>query len=168
MRDSDRLWAPWRGAYISQARRRRRPCIFCVAARSRNDRHVRVVYRGKKAFILLNNYPYNNGHVMVSPYRHVGSLSRLTADEIAELFDLASRAVETLQTVLHPQGFNLGINLGRAAGAGIPGHLHLHVVPRWVGDTNFMWTIAGTKVISESLDALDARLRPLMARRRTR
>lgn len=165
MKDHDRLWAPWRRAYLRQTRRGRQRCVFCTAARSRTDRARYTVYRGRTAFVLLNRYPYSNGHVMISPYQHVGSLSQLNAEEMTELLRLASRTVDALQAVLRPHGFNLGINLGRAAGAGIPGHLHLHVVPRWVGDTNFMSTVGGIRVISESLDALYGRLRPVIARR---
>ena len=114
---------------------------------------------------MLNRFPYNNGHVMLAPYRHVRALHRLTAQEREEWLRLASRMEQALTTLLHPQGFNFGINVGRAAGAGIPGHLHMHVVPRWWADTNFMSTVGGTKVISESLKALYGRLQPLMARR---
>ncbi len=112
-----------------------------------------MVTRGDSGFSLLNRYPYNNGHLMVAPYKHVGRLSLLTNQEWAELLDLTNDAIRRLDKVFSPHGYNVGINLGKSAGAGIPGHLHLHIVPRWVGDTNFMPTVAGTKVISQSLEA---------------
>ena len=113
----------------------------------------RVLSRGRLAFSILNRYPYNNGHLMVAPYRHVGRLSKLTSAEWVEILELANDAAARLDRVMKPDGYNLGINIGRGAGAGIPGHLHLHVVPRWTGDTNFMPTVAATKVISQSLGA---------------
>lgn len=149
-----RLWAPWRSPYITQTRRDRRACIFCQAKRSRDDRRAQVVVRRRRTFVLLNKYPYNPGHLMVAPYRHVGAIVRLSQDENAELLQVAGQMVETLTARMAPQGFNLGINLGRAAGAGIPGHLHLHIVPRWIGDTNFMPVTGETKVMSQSLGAL--------------
>lgn len=158
----ERLWAPWRRAYLAQRQPPR--CIFCASARSRADARNHVVHRGRHAFALLNRYPYNNGHLMVSPYRHVRRLADLTSSELLELMRLTSQMTDTLTDLLRPDGFNIGINLGRAAGAGIPGHLHLHVVPRWLGDTNFMPTLSQTKVISDSLDELYRQL----TRRRSR
>jgi ATP adenylyltransferase len=125
-----------------------------VAKRSRRDRRHHVVARGEETFALLNRYPYNNGHLMIAPYRHVGALASLRPAEWTEMLRLARRLTSRLREVLHPHGFNLGVNLGRAAGAGIPGHLHLHVVPRWTGDTNFFPILSQTKVISQSLDEL--------------
>jgi ATP adenylyltransferase len=147
------LWAPWRSAFLTQPKRARR-CIFCAAGRSRADRTNLVVTRGRHSFALLNLYPYNNGHVMVAPYRHVGDLDRLQAEEWLEIGRLAQELTRKLRGALRPHGFNAGFNLGRTAGAGIPGHLHLHLVPRWNGDTNFMPVLGRTKVISQSLDAL--------------
>jgi ATP adenylyltransferase len=155
----DRLWAPWRAAYFS--RRPGRACIFCAAARSSQDRRHQVVARAGAAFVLLNRYPYNNGHLMIVPKRHVGSLDALTDAEWGDIRRLAVWSLRRLERVLRPQGFNLGINLGRAAGAGIPGHLHVHLVPRWVGDTNFFPVLGGAKVISQSL----AELHRLLAER---
>lgn len=160
----ERLWAPWRTAYLTQTRTRRRRCIFCAAKQSRNDRKAHVVYRGRHVFCLLNLYPYNNGHLMVTPYRHVGSLLQLTPSEASELIHVATTMVRRLTKILRPDGFNLGVNLGRSAGAGIPGHLHFHVVPRWQADTNFMPVIGQTKIVSESLDALYQRLNPAGSR----
>ena len=163
MRGSSRLWAPWRRVYLTQPRSAR--CIFCTARRSTADRRHHVVARGRRVFALLNRYPYNNGHIMLAPYRHVGGLEAMTLNEWSELFVMSRRLIQRLRRILRPQGFNLGINLGRSAGAGIPGHLHLHVVPRWTGDTNFMPVIGATKVVSQSLDEL---YRALTERRGTR
>jgi len=158
----DRLWAPWRSPYITRTHRGRQPCVFCQAKRSRNDRTAHVIYRSQRVFCLLNRYPYNNGHLMVAVYRHIGALSQLDRQEASELVQVTAQMVKLLARALRPHGFNVGLNLGRAAGAGIPGHLHMHLVPRWVGDTNFMPVIGGTKVLSESLDALYERLRQLV------
>ena len=152
MANLGRLWAPWRARFLSQPKRRR--CIFCVATRSKRDRRHYVVDRGKRVFALLNLYPYNNGHLMIAPYRHVGTLERLSVEEWADMLTLSRRLMQRLKRRLHPHGFNVGLNLGRTAGAGIPGHLHLHVVPRWNGDTNFLPVLGQTKVISQSLDEL--------------
>lgn len=148
----DRLWAPWRSVFVSK--RRGGPCIFCAAWRSRQDRRHHVVARGAEVFAILNRYPYNNGHLMIAPFRHVGTLASLQPAEWAEMLRLVQRLTKRLDNALHPHGFNLGLNLGRVAGAGIPGHLHLHVVPRWIGDTNFFPTVSQTKVISQSIDEL--------------
>ena len=173
-----RLWAPWRNAFLTQAASKNssRRCIFCAAYRAAADdrgghrgvsrrtaqpearRHY-VVARGRRAFAMLNLYPYNNGHVMVTPSRHVGELESLTPGEWTEMLRLAQRLMRRLRATLRPHGFNLGINLGRIAGAGIPGHLHLHLVPRWNGDTNFMPIIGRTKVMSQALDELYTVLR---------
>ncbi len=150
----DKLWAPWRVGYISKARSSSSAkCIFCRVKRPASDRADRVVARGRFCFSILNLYPYNNGHLMVAPYRHVGKLSRLNPAEWLEMLELTNDSVARLDRTMSPHGYNIGVNLGRVAGAGILGHLHLHVVPRWTGDTNFMPSIAGTKVISQSLDA---------------
>ena len=163
---SDRLWAPWRSGYITNTRKGRSMCIFCRARRSRNDRAMQVLARGRRVFCLLNRYPYNVGHAMVAVSRHVGELSALTAQERSELMQMAERMLTAMRRALRPHGFNLGINLCRIAGAGIPGHLHVHIVPRWSGDTNFMPVVGGTKVLSQSLDELYAKLRPLISRKR--
>ena len=147
-----RLWAPWRHAYVAQPRKP--GCIFCQAGRSRDDRGWLVVYRGRAVFGLLNLYPYNAGHLMVAVRRHVGTLSSLKADECRELLQVAALMERRLTKLLRPDGFNVGINVGRSAGAGIPGHLHLHLVPRWSGDTNFMTVTGRVKVMVQSLDAL--------------
>jgi ATP adenylyltransferase len=154
-----RLWAPWRAPYITRVRRQPAACIFCRARRGRDDRASYVLERSREAFAILNSYPYNVGHLMVCPMRHVGDFAQLTPSEGAELFAMAQAMVRRLTALVRAQGFNMGINLGRAAGAGIPGHLHLHIVPRWVGDTNFMPVVGETKVLSVALDALYDRLK---------
>jgi len=154
MTDVKKLWAPWRAAYLRPAagRRKTQGCIFCAAV---NDPRKNMVFASnKKAFAVLNIYPYNNGHVMVAPRRHVADIGGLSAEEADGLFSLLKDVRLLLKTKLGPEGFNIGINEGRAAGAGIPGHLHIHVVPRWTGDTNFMPVVSGTKVIPQSLEEL--------------
>ena len=152
-----RIWAPWRIPYLRKASKEEEPssCFFCAYAKTpKKDRKNLVVLRGKACFAVLNRYPYTGGHVMVAPYAHKGELAALDAVERSELFDLAIRMQGALTRSARPHGFNLGINLGRAAGAGVPGHLHLHLVPRWNGDTNFMTPFAGVRVISQALEEL--------------
>jgi ATP adenylyltransferase len=146
------LWAPWRLEYIQQADELR-GCIFCEP-----DEEL-VVRRGRHAFVLLNRFPYASGHVMVAPFRHVGDLGELTDEEALEIHRLGSTAIGALAQEYAPQGYNLGWNLGRVAGAGIVDHVHLHVVPRWAGDTNFMPVLADVKVLPEALAETGARLR---------
>lgn len=159
------LWAPWRSDFILGPKPR--GCIFCQAKRATAaDRQHHVLARGRHGFALLNRYPYNNGHFMVAPYRHVGDLAQLTPAEWTESLALARRLMASMRRLMRPAGFNLGMNIGRIAGAGIPGHLHLHVVPRWRGDTNFITTTGGMKVMSQSLDALHGLLTGRRARGR--
>lgn len=144
----DRLWAPWRAEYI---RAERAPgCIFCDKQEG-DDADNLVVARGELCFALLNTFPYTNGHVMVAPYEHTGELGSLSAEQGTELFGLTRTVVAGLEEALAPHGFNVGLNLGRVAGAGIEDHLHVHIVPRWDGDTNFMPVLAEARVISQSL-----------------
>ena len=150
--DLQRLWAPWRSRFLSQRGKRR--CFLCVAKASSADRAHHVIARAPHVFAILNRYPYNNGHLMIAPYRHIGSLERLNAAEWTGFLRMSQHVTVLLKRTLRAQGFNLGFNLGRVAGAGVPGHLHLHLVPRWNGDTNFMPLLAETKVISQSLDEL--------------
>jgi ATP adenylyltransferase len=145
------LCAPWRIEYIENAEKPA-GCIFCVKPSEADDRGNLITHRGKSAFVIMNRYPYNNGHLMVVPFRHTADLSGLEDEEKLELFDLLIASQRVLSDVMHPQGFNIGMNLGRPAGAGIADHLHFHVVPRWNGDTNFMPVLGHTKVISEGLD----------------
>jgi len=160
----DRLWAPWRSQFLSRRKKGER-CIFCAASASRQDREHHVIARGTWVFALLNRYPYNNGHFMIATFRHVGSLDAIRPAEWAEMLLLSQRLTTRLRRALRPHAWNIGLNLGRVAGAGILGHVHLHVVPRWNGDTNFMPVLGGTRVISQSLDEL---YDLLMAPRRTR
>lgn len=153
---TEQLWAPWRLEYIQTADEQQ-GCVFCRAA-SRDDETGLVVHRGERAFVLLNKYPYASGHLMVAPYRHAGELGGLSDDEALELHRLASTAVAVLAQTMRPQGYNLGWNLGRIAGAGVVDHVHEHVVPRWAGDTNFMPVLADVKVMPEHLDETRLRL----------
>jgi ATP adenylyltransferase len=146
------LWAPWRLEYVEQADEHR-SCIFC------DPEPELVVQRGEHAFLLLNRFPYSSGHLMAAPYRHVGVYGELIAEEALEIHRLASAGIAALELEYHPHGHNLGWNLGRSAGAGVVDHVHMHVVPRWTGDTNFMPVIGDAKVIPEALAATAARLR---------
>jgi ATP adenylyltransferase len=150
------LWAPWRLEYIRSADEQD-GCVLCRAAEATDDAGL-VVHRGELAFVVVNKYPYASGHLMVAPLRHEGEFGELTADEALEIHRLASVALGTLAQTMQPQGFNLGWNLGRIAGAGVVGHVHLHVVPRWAGDTNFMPVLADVRVLPESLEATRATL----------
>ena len=156
----DRLWTPWRLAYVTEAggTTAAPACIFC-AALAAIDTEPLIVHRGERAFVILNKFPYNNGHLMIVPHRHVGRLAVLDAAELQELMLLAQRAERALSSLYGPHGFNMGLNLGKAAGAGVEDHLHLHVVPRWNGDTNFMSVVGETRVLPEELPATVMRLR---------
>lgn len=143
------LWAPWRLEYIKQADEQP-GCVFCAAAAGDDEERL-VVHRGEHAFVLLNKFPYSSGHLMVAPYRHVDELAGLTDEEALEVHRLAVQGVAALGEVYGPEGHNLGWNLGRVAGAGVVDHIHLHVVPRWAGDTNFMPVLADVKVLPEHL-----------------
>lgn len=149
----DKLWAPWRIGYIQSAQKKpkKQQCIFCAAGKGKKEH---VLFTTAHSMALLNIYPYNNGHTMVAPLRHVGEWGALTPEEGADLFTSVSRVMRGLDAVLRPEGYNVGVNIGRVAGAGIPGHMHVHIVPRWNGDTNFMPVMNATKVISQSLDEL--------------
>jgi ATP adenylyltransferase len=159
------LWSPWRLSYVT-GDPAARGCIFCdaVGDHPNPERARLVVARGRLAFIILNLYPYNNGHLMVAPNRHFRSLAAATDDELGEVMRLARDAEIALTEAYRPQGINVGINLGGPAGAGIVDHVHLHLVPRWTGDTNFMSVFAGTRVLPETLDDAAARLRPIFER----
>ncbi len=144
-----RLWAPWRLDFIRGAK----PdgCVFCAKPALADDERALIVHRGERCFVILNAYPYNNGHLMVSPFKHVPSIEQLDEGELLELMTLAQRGIGVLREVYAPEGFNIGVNQGAAAGAGIADHMHLHVVPRWVGDTNFMPVIGSTRVLPQAL-----------------
>ena len=157
----DRLWAPWRMTYIKGIGTDTGECIFCAKPKEERDRENLVLTRGKTAYVILNLYPYNNGHMMVVPYVHTSELEGLSGETVGEMWELCRRSVAVLTKAFHPEGFNIGLNVGRAAGAGIDQHLHLHIVPRWNGDTNFMPVVGATKVISQSLEETYDTLQPL-------
>ncbi len=159
-----RLWAPWRMAYI--LRLREPGCFLCQIIQGASDRRNLVLRRGKTCLLVLNRYPYNNGHLMVAPYRHVDSLEAMSPAERAEMLELAAAACTALRKAMRPDGFNIGLNLGTSAGAGLKDHIHLHIVPRWEGDTNFMPVLAGVKVIPQSLDAQWRQMRKAMPGRK--
>jgi ATP adenylyltransferase len=145
----ERLWAPWREKFILCEKEP--GCFLCRTARENQDRKNLILYRGEKCFVILNRYPYNNAHLMVAPYRHVGKLESLTGDELTDMWTIAQLCVKAIKSGLKPHGMNLGMNLGKVAGAGVANHIHLHIVPRWQGDTNFMPIFAETKIISVGL-----------------
>lgn len=155
----DILWSPWRMAYIGGGGGGD-GCIFCTIPEqgSEHDRENLLLLRGEHAFVILNRYPYNSGHLMIVPYRHLRDVTLLTPAESAEIMTLLQRMVSALTAVYRPEGFNTGMNLGSAAGAGIADHLHMHIVPRWAGDTNFMPVVGQTKVLPESLEQTWERL----------
>jgi ATP adenylyltransferase len=157
------LWAPWRIEYIKSARKIE-GCIFCAKSQENDDHNNLIAYRGQHSFIILNYYPYNNGHLMIVPYRHLGEFCALTSEERLEIMNLIDTSIAVLRADMTPQGFNVGANLGAVAGAGIVDHIHFHIVPRWNGDTNFMPVIGNTKVISETLIETCDRLREKFAR----
>ncbi len=150
----DKLWAPWRMEYILSAKEENEKsgCIFCQRIPQKDDRKNLILYRGANVFVIMNKFPYNSGHLMVVPYQHTGDLQAIPAPVLTELFTTLQLCQQVLDEVMQPHGYNIGMNLGRVAGAGIEDHLHLHIVPRWNGDTNFMPVIADTKVISEALE----------------
>ena len=153
----EQLWAPWRMQYIKRADAAE-GCIFCAFPAEQKDKENLIILRGEFSFVILNAYPYSNGHLMISPYRHTADLDQLEDAELLEMMTLTRRAVNLLKEAFHPDGFNIGINMGRVAGAGIADHVHIHVVPRWNGDTNFMPVLGDVRVIPESLQAVHAAL----------
>lgn len=159
----ERLWSPWRLAYIAASGSdvsRPGTCIFCEAQKiPADDEKNFVLHRGQRNFVILNLYPYITGHVMIAPLAHVGELDSTPKEVTDEMMDLAKRCETALREVYHPDGFNLGMNLGRAAGAGVVDHIHLHIMPRWVGDTNFMTTVSETRVFPEELSTTYRKLR---------
>lgn len=147
----DYLWTPWRFRYMAEVAGKEPGCIFCAALEKKNDGETFIVFRGRKNFIILNRYPYTSGHVMIVPFAHIADLAGCDAETLHELIELARRMEAALASVYKPDGCNLGMNLGRAAGAGVAGHVHLHVLPRWLGDTNFMTVTGETRVEPEDL-----------------
>lgn len=145
------IFAPWRIAYI-QSTDRPSGCIFCSFPSQDADENNLIIYRGKESFVILNRYPYNSGHLMIVPYRHTADYCSLSVTEVSEIHHLSSIAINVMKKTLKPEGFNLGVNLGKVAGAGVEDHVHLHVVPRWNGDTNFMPVMGDVRVIPQSLE----------------
>jgi ATP adenylyltransferase len=156
----DRLWAPWRIKYITS--KKSRGCIFCAALKSKNSQGI--IFRSRYSFCTLNIFPYNNGHVMIAPNRHIRELSELADNELLDLFKSINTAKKVIDRALKPEGYNIGINISRNAGAGITGHIHIHIVPRWRGDTNFMPAVYNTKIISQSLRELQKILQTAYAK----
>jgi ATP adenylyltransferase len=152
------LWAPWRMAYIRNARKPAR-CIFCVIPRERRDANNLLLHRGRHGLVMMNLFPYNSGHLLVAPYAHVRSLEQLPDEVALDLLHLTNLSLKVLRAEIKPEGFNVGINLGRVAGAGIEAHVHLHIVPRWNGDTNFMPVLADVKVMPEHITRTAEKLR---------
>lgn len=152
------IWAPWRMAYVKNASKPTR-CIFCLERSAKRDEARLVLHRGTHGFVIMNRYPYNSGHLLVAPYAHVKSLELLPADCALDLIRMTNLSIRALQLAVGPEGFNVGLNLGQVSGAGIEAHLHLHIVPRWNGDTNFMSLLAETRVIPEHLRTTYRKLR---------
>jgi len=156
------IWGPWRMEYIRM--KKPKGCIFCEKPQEDKDTENGILYRGEKNFIIMNSYPYSPGHLLVVPYRHLDSPEKLSKEERSEHFEMVSRCVEVLRKEFSPDGFNLGMNLGKVAGAGIDDHVHSHIVPRWQGDTNFMTVVGETRVLPEELSASAEKLRPVFER----
>ena len=150
---NQRIWAPWRLAYVKDAAKDDElECIFCAKPAEEDDEANLIVHRGERCFVILNLFPYTNGHLMVAPYDHVGSLADVPADTTAEMMALTQQAIRVLEGAYAPHGYNVGFNQGRVAGAGVEHHIHMHVVPRWGGDTNFMPVLGDTRVMPQSLE----------------
>lgn len=160
MRD-DILWAPWRAAFVLS--KKEKGCVFCKRFESKDSLKNLILFRGRRVFAILNKYPYNTGHTLIVPNRHVGNIEKLTEEEAQEFFALTRRAVTVIKEVLKPRSLNLGMNLGKSSGAGVPGHLHMHIVPRWTGDTNFMPVIGRTNIVSVPLEPVYEALRKAFA-----
>jgi ATP adenylyltransferase len=146
----DYLWTPWRYPYIT-GQEKRDECVFCTAGLSTDDRESLVVHRAARNFVILNRFPYTNGHIMVVPYEHVATLDELPDETAIELIRLTQQSERHTRELYHPEGLNVGINIGRSAGAGVAGHIHVHVLPRWTGDTSFMTAVSETRVLPEDL-----------------
>jgi len=162
----DYLWTPWRYAYVSAAEKTG-GCVFCDLPKETDDSKTLIVHRGKRCFVILNAYPYTPGHVMVVPYAHLDELQKLPVEAANEMIALSQRMETVLRELYKPDGINLGMNIGKAAGAGIAGHIHMHVLPRWLPDANFLSVIAETRMLPETLDVTWKRMREAMQRPRT-
>ena len=154
----DRLWTPWRYTYVAKADSAT-GCLFCDALKAGDDRKVGIVHRAAQCFIMLNAFPYTNGHVMIAPHSHVDTLHKLESAAANEMMALAQRVERALMELYRPDGVNVGMNIGKAAGAGVAGHIHLHVLPRWIADSNFMTVVGETRVLPETLDTTWERLK---------
>lgn len=152
-----RLWAPWRISYILAPKSK--SCLFCSVVKQKNDRENLILERAKNCFVILNKYPYNNGHIMVVPYKHTPSIEELDNKTLLEMMRIAQKYVMKMKKIMRAEGFNIGMNIGRVAGAGIKEHIHLHIVPRWNGDNNFMPVLANHRIISESLVSVYEKLK---------
>ncbi|MFZ0954706.1 MAG: HIT domain-containing protein [Candidatus Sulfotelmatobacter sp.] len=159
----DYLWTPWRYAYVSSAGKTQE-CVFCDAVKDRDDSRTHIVYRGERCFVILNAYPYTPGHVMVVPYAHLDELQKLPPEAAHEMMELSQRMETVLRELYHPDGINLGMNIGKAAGAGIAGHIHMHVLPRWVADANFLSVVGETRILPETLDVTWKRISGALAK----
>jgi ATP adenylyltransferase len=156
----EKLWAPWRMEYIQNSLiEEGSGCIFCIGENPTDDKARLIILRGKSAFVMLNKFPYNNGHLLIAPYRHLGDFNRLTDEEFLEMQKLMGLCISAFKASMAPQGFNIGMNIGRVAGAGVEDHIHYHILPRWSGDTNFLPIFGEVKVISEALDKTYDRLK---------
>ena len=159
----ERLFSPWRSEYIGSISKTKKSkderCLFCTAAKNNNDSRNLILLRRRFCFVMMNLYPYNSGHVLIIPYTHTSEFNRLSPKEYADVMAASARVMEAVEKAMQPQGFNFGANLGRVAGAGIDQHIHFHLVPRWNGDTNFMPTLADTKLVSESIQATYKKLK---------
>ena len=158
------LWAPWRMAYIDSGGTAEEGCIFCALPAAERDEENLIVYRGPRVFVIMNKVPYNNGHLMIAPYQHVPSIEELDAATLTELMTTAQRMLAAMRAAFNPQGYNMGINQGAVAGAGVADHVHLHIVPRWNGDTNFMPVLADTKVMPDFIQKTARQIREQLAR----
>ncbi|MBD3246946.1 MAG: HIT domain-containing protein [Candidatus Omnitrophica bacterium] len=156
----DRLWAPWRMEYILGEKSQE--CVFCQILRERNDEDNLVLRRSRHCFAMLNKFPYNNGHLLIVANRHIANLTDLSPEEIQDMMKLAQEMIKIENETMNPDGFNTGINIGQSAGAGIIHHIHMHIVPRWSGDTNFMPVTGGTKIIPQSLEELYSQFKKLL------
>ena len=157
----EHIWAPWRMEYIESVKSQ--GCIFCDKPQESEDQKSYILYRGKRNFVILNSYPYTPGHLMVAPYRHVANLEEMSDEELLEHSQMVAMSIGALKEKFHPHGFNVGMNMGKVGGAGVEGHIHTHIVPRWEGDTNFMPVTADTRVIPQALDSTYRKLQPLFS-----
>jgi ATP adenylyltransferase len=158
----DYLWTPWRYAYVSNVESNS-GCVFCRAVQLGDDAKARIAFRGQHCFVILNTFPYTSGHVMIVPYEHLDELRKLPRDAAHEMMNLSQRLETALHDIYHPDGVNLGMNIGKAAGAGVAGHIHMHVLPRWVADSNFMTVVSETRVLPEDLDVTWKKMRDALA-----